>query len=573
MKLLCLDVGTVRIGVAKADTTTRIAVPETTITVDRSEWDELRKLTRKYQTKWFVIGMPRNNRGQETRQSGYVKEFARVLKREIPGAKVKFQDETLTSVLAEDRLRARRRAYRKEDIDKEAAAIILQDFMEGFSTPTVDANVSDEPNIDFGDRMDDEDFERRSRRVKKTSSTRSSRSARITDEEDDYPEYSGRPERGKRHGKNGGKAKFMIIPVVILVVALGVVLGAVGWYNAALEAVIPGVNCSGNSSEEACKPVAFSVVSGETTEQIANNLEAAGLIRSALVFNLNMKFNHANAESDNTLKEGEYELTKTLTVEEVTKRLIAGAGSNVFSFMIYPGETVKSIKSRLISEQGYSEAEVTAAFSKTDYGYPILQSQDFETITAQGGEVLEGLIFGNTYEFYRGESVENIVRTALDAMQKTVEENNLEERYASRGLTLAQGITLASIVQKEAKSADQPMVAGVFYNRLAKSMSLGSDVTAQYAADIIDPNRATYGSNEAIVEIDSLYNTRVYAGLPPGAICNPGITALLAVAEPGETDAIYFLTGDDGLMYYSSTDEGHTRNIHEHCAELCSIAL
>ena len=353
-----MDVGTVRIGVAKADTTTRIAVPETTITVDRSEWDELRRLTRKYQTKWFVIGMPRNNQGQETRQSGYVKEFARVLKREIPGAKVKFQDETLTSVLAEDRLRARRRAYRKEDIDKEAAAIILQDFMESFSTQTVDANVSDEPNMDFGDRMDDEDFKARPRKAKKTNSARDSRPVRRAKDEDaEYPEYSGYSNQRNRRGKNGGKIKLMIVPVVILVVVLGVVLGAVGWYNAALEAVIPGVNCSGNSSEEACKPVAFSVASGETTEQIANNLEAAGLIKSAFAFNMNMKFNHANAESDNTLKEGEYELTKTLTVEEVTKRLIAGAGSNVFSFMIYPGETVRSIKSRLISEQGYSDRE------------------------------------------------------------------------------------------------------------------------------------------------------------------------------------------------------------------------
>ena len=560
MRILCLDVGTVRIGVAKADTTTRIAVPEITLAVDRSEWSELRRLTRKYQTKWFVIGMPRNNQGRETRQSTYVREFARVLKREIPGAKVKFQDETLTSVVAEDRLRARKRAYRKEDIDKEAAAIILQDFMEGFSTSTVEANVSDEPNMDFGDRMDDDDYEestKRSTRRQAGEATRRKRGTRAR----------------KKYKKDGGKFKLMIIPAVILIVVLGVVLGTVGWYNSALEAVIPGINCSGNSSEESCKPVAFSVVAGETTEQIASNLESAGLIKSAMAFNMNMKFNHTNAESDNTLKEGDYEFTKTLTVEEITKRLIAGAGSNVFSFIIYTGATVSSIKSRLISEQGYSEAEVNAAFTKTDYTYAILESQDFETIKAQGGEVLEGFLFGNTYEFYKGETVENIVRTALDAMQKTVDENNLVERYENRGLTLTQGITLASVVQKEAKAADQPTVAGVFYNRMAASMPLGSDVTAQYAANIVDPNRATYSSNADIVNIDSLYNTRVYAGLPPGAICNPGITALLAVADPVDTDAIYFLTGDDGLMYYSNTDEGHTQNIREHCTESCNIAL
>ena len=102
---------------------------------------------------------------------------------------------------------------------------------------------------------------------------------------------------------------------------------------------------------------------------------------------------------------------------------------------------------------------------------------------------------------------------------------------------------------------------------------LGSDVTTKYALDLVDPERTTYRDNAAALTVDSLYNTRLYAGLTPGPISNPGISALLAVANPQPTDALYFLTGDDGVMYYSSTEEGHQANIRDHCQVLCNVGL
>jgi putative transcription antitermination factor YqgF len=130
MKVLGLDVGEKRIGVAQADSATRIAVPVGYIIADGTEWEEIRQFSTRFNTKLFVVGLPRSNDGNETAQSQYVRNFVARLAKELTGVQVKFQDESLTSVVAEERLRSRRRAYEKGEIDAEAASIILQDFLE-----------------------------------------------------------------------------------------------------------------------------------------------------------------------------------------------------------------------------------------------------------------------------------------------------------------------------------------------------------------------------------------------------------------------------------------------------------
>ena len=133
MKIIGLDVGTKRIGVARADSTTRIAVPSGFINVDGSEWTEIIKLAKLCSTNWFVLGLPRSNEGNETKQSLYVREFSKKLLQNLPDAKIRFQDESLTSVEAEERLKSRKKTYERGEIDSEAAAIILQDFLESFN--------------------------------------------------------------------------------------------------------------------------------------------------------------------------------------------------------------------------------------------------------------------------------------------------------------------------------------------------------------------------------------------------------------------------------------------------------
>lgn len=125
--ILALDVGTKRIGVAAADTTVPIALPIATIDVDGSEVEKLTTLARERGVSTIVVGYPRNQSGEATDQTGLVEAFAEQLK---PVMNIVFQDESLTSVMAEDRLKASGKPYEKGDIDAMAATIILQDYLE-----------------------------------------------------------------------------------------------------------------------------------------------------------------------------------------------------------------------------------------------------------------------------------------------------------------------------------------------------------------------------------------------------------------------------------------------------------
>lgn len=127
--LLALDVGARRIGVAKADTGTKVAYPIDTLLVDGRELERLKQLIDDTNPRSIVVGYPRNQAGEPTAQTEVANAFAERL-RAIWDGPVAFQDESLTSVVAEERLRRRAKPYRKADIDAEAAAIILQDYLE-----------------------------------------------------------------------------------------------------------------------------------------------------------------------------------------------------------------------------------------------------------------------------------------------------------------------------------------------------------------------------------------------------------------------------------------------------------
>lgn len=130
MRILGLDVGEKRIGVAKVDSNVRIAVPVGFILRDGSEWLKIGRLLEDLGVERLVLGLPRNNSGVETKQTEYVREFAKELLEHFPEAKIGFEDESLTSVEAERRLKERGRAFEKGAIDAEAATIILQDYLE-----------------------------------------------------------------------------------------------------------------------------------------------------------------------------------------------------------------------------------------------------------------------------------------------------------------------------------------------------------------------------------------------------------------------------------------------------------
>jgi len=126
--LVCLDVGEKRIGVAVADSSVRIAVAFDTIEVDGNELKAIAEIVIREGADTIIVGYPRNQQGETTAQTNYVENFAKGL--EDIADNIIFQDESLTSVIAEQRLISMKKPYTKGDIDAQAAAIILEDYME-----------------------------------------------------------------------------------------------------------------------------------------------------------------------------------------------------------------------------------------------------------------------------------------------------------------------------------------------------------------------------------------------------------------------------------------------------------
>ena len=567
MKIIGLDVGTVRIGVARADTATKIAIPDGFINVNGQEISEIQRKLRLYNSNILVMGMPRSNNGNQTAQSEFVKQFARQVAATIPGLKIYFQDESLTSVEAERRLKARKNNYQKGEIDAESASIILQDFIERMQVAL--NNQQSLSPASLGEANNNSDNQNPASNFAKEEEVASSKSS-------------------KKQPKKKSFMKKIIIALVILLGLAGLgAFGAYTWYEKQLAAPknfsckfnSPAAAATSEGSEENpdCHYQKFEIKTNQTIGDIAENLKKAGLIRSDFAFKTYLKLSSKSAK----IKAGTYSLRANLSAKEIVEQMEKGvASSEVFNLTVLPGETLKEIKQKLI-KLGYLSEQIDTALLKK-YDSPVLKGlYDNEgklTNPAQPANVaLEGYLYGETYQFYKGETVEHIFETMINQLNSVVVANNIEEKFQKRGFSLREGLILASIIQKEAHSEDMPGVSMVFQNRLKVGMTLGSDVTATYAADLVNPNRDRNDPNNnlRVLETDNLYNTRKHTGLTPGPICSPGITAILAVAEPDENKRSmrYFLTGDDGKMYYSVTDTEHTQKIRDYCQKLCSVGL
>lgn len=585
MRIIGLDVGTKRIGVAKADTSVRIAIPNGYVLVNGQEIPEILRIARLNDTNFFVVGLPRSNDGNETAQSAYARKFADTLAASMPGARIYFQDESLTSVVAEERLKKRKKNFEKGEIDAEAASIILQDFIEHYAAklaqnaaskipnqlvnPVAEMNPSFSPAFTLG-----------SPEVQSI----------INEPTKSESESSESPRPAKSSEKPMKKVKRILLSFFILLFLAGLFGGGYYWYslqpvssaNCRFDSAKAAAESNEKESNSVCEYQTIEISAGESVKQIANNLKQADLIRNPLAFELYARINNLHAK----LKTGKYSFRKTMSARAIAKQLVNGVvSSDVFNLTILPGTNLLGDKGKSqtgIIHQfrtlGYSEEEINQAITK-HYDNPVLKGLYADETKLSNPEIpaklaLEGYLYGETYQFYNHEKLENVITTILNQFNDVVVSNQLEEKFKARGFTLREGVILASIIQKEARTEDMPGVSMVFQNRRRLGIALGSDVTATYAADITGIDR-TNATNADILAVNSLYNTRKFPGLPPGPIAVPSKAALLAVAEPDSSKAsmLYFLTGDDGLMYYSSTDAEHNQKIRDHCQKLCKVQI
>ncbi len=360
----------------------------------------------------------------------------------------------------------------------------------------------------------------------------------VSSEVQSSPSPVSQPPVSPKHPRWGRR----ILICVVAAVLLAAVVSAAGWlwYKGQLQAVAPG-------SDEKVK---ITVEPGTDTKGIAALLKGNDLIRSTQAF---LWYVRINGQAG-SLQSGTYRLAKADDVPTIVDHLTSGK-TDTFSITFLPGNTLEKHRQVLI-DAGYEASVVDAALNK-DY-----QGALFSGKPARAD--LEGYIYGETYNFPADATPEQILQRTFDQHQSVIEKHGLVAKLKQKGFTLYEGITLASIIQREVvTSDDMAQVSQVFQLRLKRDMPLGSDVTYQYAADKLGVPRD--------VNLDSPYNTRRFGGLPPGPIASPGEAALRSVAEPAKGDYLYFLSGDDDKTYFARTNEEHERNIVEHCQKKCQI--
>ena len=193
---------------------------------------------------------------------------------------------------------------------------------------------------------------------------------------------------------------------------------------------------------------------------------------------------------------------------------------------------------------------VRDAASLIDGNLPEVSDADFLKLA----KPYEGYLFPDTYVFPPSSDASSIV--ALMRINFNTKIAPLSAEITSSGRSLSDVITLASLIEREARSSESKrMVAGILENRLKLGMPLQVDAVFGYIFD-----RDTYSPSLKDLTVDSPYNTYTHTGLPPGPICNPGLDSIEAVLNPTKTDNLYYLTGRDGLMHYATTYAGHQAN-------------
>lgn len=349
--------------------------------------------------------------------------------------------------------------------------------------------------------------------------------------------------------------KWVLITLTSLLL-LGLVL--VAWYVMALRPV----------SADADMRINISIASDSSPAAIGELLQDKKVIRSKVAFYIYTRLEGVS----NNLQAGSFSLSPADSTAQIVGSLTSGTAEQ-FDITFYPGATLNIASTsadktpshrQVLQKLGYTDDEITEAFNASYAAeYPLLFS------SKPASADLEGYIYGETYRVTSGSTVKQILMRTFDELESKIQSENLVELYKQQNLTVYEGITLASIIQREVispsrnmPSGDQKQVAQVFFGRLNSGMPLGSDVTFIYAAKKMGV--------EPISTLESPYNTRIKTGLPPGPISSPSVTALMAIADPASGDYVYFVAGDDGVTYFARTLEEHESNVVKHCTVECN---
>ncbi len=319
---------------------------------------------------------------------------------------------------------------------------------------------------------------------------------------------------------------WLILIGVVVVVGVGVKVYW-GYLNSAV-----------NSSEPSTK--AFVIQKGESVTSIAEHLKQEGLIRSPLAFKVALKLSGVGVK----IEAGDFKLSPSMSIKDLMSALQNGATDKWVTLL-----------------EGWRLEQVADELNRQ--------------LTIDKGQFLkvarEGYMFPDTYLFNKEASAETIASTLENTFDQRYDEE-LKAKVRARGLTEQQGVILASIVEREARSDEvRTKVASILLKRFKIGMALNADATVQYAKDsqaLKMGNLAKFWqpvTTDDYKEIVSPYNTYLNAGLPPTPICNPGLSSIKAVASADpSTPYLFYYHDSQGNSYYAKTLEEHNQNVRSH---------
>lgn len=281
--------------------------------------------------------------------------------------------------------------------------------------------------------------------------------------------------------------------------------------------------------------ISFLIPKGQGIKEIANDLKDQGLIKDKLAFFAFVRFSNLGQK----IQAGNFQLKKSMSVYEIASQLTHGTDDV-----------------RLVIIEGWRIEEIASEVSQN------LQIPEAEFLKY----AKEGYLFPDTYLIPKEASASTVAKVMLDNFQKRVNQD-LIDKAESQGLNTNNLITLASIVEREAKGdEDRKMVAGILLKRLRNDWPLQTDATIQYALGYQAAEKTWWKKNLTAedLQIDSLYNTYTYTGLPPGPICSPGMSAIEAVASPKKSEFWYYLSDEKGNLHYAVTQEEQEVNTEKY---------
>lgn len=420
--------------------------------------------------------------------------------------------------------------------------------------PEEDAEPADEPEYDEEEYDDESEYdgepdenENEDEEPEEDSRKKLPRKVGVgvtdfTESDDDGPRKKRKKKIVQVKGSRINNSIFgaLILVTIILTVSLVV----------AIKGVSLGMEYIGVGKNE--EEITFNIPDNATTDDICDLLVYNDLISNKRLFKAILKLKH-----DPKLYPGDVTLHASMGYARIINELSSKRDS-------YETVTV-TFKEGITLLEAAQLVEENKVCSADEFIFEFNKKQDFAfesdvDMTADTYYKMEGFFFPDTYDFYVNDSAYNVVRTIKQNFQNKYDD--FKSKLAKSKLSLSQVMTLASVVEWEAVSAeDMPIVASVFINRLNDSdefPKLQSDATRRYLTSVIN----VVGDTATQEHYEELYDTYICQGLPVGPVCNPGLDAINAVLEPAKTK-YYFFCNDlqTGEGYFAETYEEHQANL------------